>query len=41
MVKDYENFEDLLIKMLHYLPERRISAADAMKHPFFNDVKCK
>jgi cyclin-dependent kinase 2 len=41
MVKEYENFEDLLLKMLHYLPERRITAADAMKHPFFNDVKFK
>lgn len=26
MVKDYQNFEDLLLKMLAYLPERRISA---------------
>lgn len=39
MVKDYENFEDLLLKMLQYLPERRISAADAMNHPFFADLQ--
>ena len=30
---------DLLEKMLDYLPERRISAKDALNHPYFNEIK--
>lgn len=32
------NFLDLLLKMLAYLPEKRITAKEALSHPFFNDV---
>ena len=41
MVHDYDNFIDLLLKMLAYLPERRISAKEAMKHPYFDSVRSK
>jgi len=27
---------DLLIRMLHYDPEQRIIASDALDHPYFN-----
>jgi serine/threonine protein kinase len=30
---------DLLGKMFKYLPEERITAKEALKHPFFNNVK--
>lgn len=36
---DYDNFEDLLLRMLKYLPEERISADEALKHPFFDEVR--
>ncbi len=39
MIKDLDNLLDLLKKMFDYIPNRRISAEDAMKHPFFVDVK--
>jgi cyclin-dependent kinase len=29
---------DLLEKMLRYDPQKRISAAEALEHPFFNDM---
>ena len=34
-VEDKKNLMDLLSKMLTYLPSKRISAEEAMKHPFF------
>lgn len=30
---------DLLYKLLHYDPTQRISAVQAMQHPYFNDVE--
>lgn len=33
------NALDLLQKLLTYQPHLRISAADSMKHPFFDDIK--
>lgn len=30
---------DLLSQMLHYVPERRISAVTALRHPFFDDIR--
>lgn len=41
MVKDFDNFQDLLLKMLQYLPEKRITAVEALNHPFFADLKKK
>ncbi len=38
-IKDIDNLMDLLGKMFKYLPEQRITATDALKHPFFKDVK--
>ena len=38
MVQDKKNFIDLISKMLHYLPSKRISAEEAMNHPFFKDL---
>lgn len=39
MVVDYDDFENLLLRMLRYLPEERITAEEALKHPFFNSVR--
>jgi len=33
-----EIFLDLLMKMLMFLPEKRISASKALTHPFFKDL---
>ena len=33
--KDVDNLLDLLGKMFDYIPTRRISASEALKHPFF------
>ncbi len=38
VVSDKNNFLDLLLKMLTYLPEKRITASQALKHPFFSDL---
>jgi len=38
-IKDIDNLMDLLAKMFQYLPENRISASDALNHPFFDDVR--
>lgn len=32
---------DLLLRMLEYEPNNRITADDAMKHPYFDDLKKK
>lgn len=32
------NAQDLFYKMLKYDPDERISARDALEHPYFNDV---
>lgn len=34
-------FLDLLLKMLAFLPEKRITAKEALEHPFFNDATTK
>lgn len=39
MVEDRKNLIDLLEKMLAYLPSKRISAEEAMKHPFFKEQR--
>jgi serine/threonine protein kinase len=38
MVTDKNDFIDLLLKMLEYLPEKRITAKEALGHPFFKEV---
>ncbi len=38
-IQDYENLMDLMFRMFAYIPSQRISAADALKHPFFKDVR--
>ena len=38
-IQDYDNLIDLLTKMFIYNPNRRITAVQALKHPFFKDVK--
>ena len=38
---DHENLLDLLYKMFEYLPEKRISASDAINHPFFDEIRPK
>jgi serine/threonine protein kinase len=35
----YDLFEDLLLKMLAFDPDLRISPADALKHPFFTAAR--
>lgn len=37
-IKDYKNLMDLLLKMFNYIPSKRITAEEALKHPFFADV---
>lgn len=38
-IKDLDNLLDLLKKMFDYIPNRRISADEALRHPFFADIK--
>ncbi|KAM3129673.1 hypothetical protein pb186bvf_018186 [Paramecium bursaria] len=38
IIKDLDNFIDLLQKCLVYIPENRITAAQALKHPFFKEI---
>ena len=38
MVEDKKNLIDLLGKMLAYLPSKRITAQQALAHPFFKDI---
>ncbi len=39
----FKNFDkvalDLCMKMLHLGPAKRISMKEALKHPYFNDIK--
>jgi len=37
-IKDLDYLLDLLKKMFDFVPEKRISASDALKHPFFRDM---
>ena len=39
MSKDKANLIDLLEKMLRYDPTQRITAKDALNHPYFDDVR--
>jgi serine/threonine protein kinase len=38
VVEDKHNFINLLSRMLEYLPQKRITAAEALNHPFFQDL---
>ena len=37
-VSNKNHFFDLLLKMLCYLPEKRITAKEALSHAYFNDI---
>ena len=39
MVQDYNNFIDLLLGMMRYIPEQRLTAKEAKNHPFFDSIK--
>lgn len=36
---DHENLIDLLYKMFEYIPTKRITAEDALKHKFFDEIR--
>ena len=38
MVSDKSPFLDLLLKMLAFLPENRITAKEALSHPYFSSL---
>ncbi|KAL4427508.1 hypothetical protein ABPG74_015211 [Tetrahymena malaccensis] len=40
-IKDIDNLMDLITKCLQYLPENRISADEALQHPFFKGLEEK
>lgn len=40
-IKDIDNLMDLITKCLQYLPENRISAEEALSHPFFKGLEEK
>lgn len=37
-IEDKNNLIDLLYKMFQFIPERRITASEALKHPFFKGI---
>jgi serine/threonine protein kinase len=39
IIKDRQNLLDLLNRMFTYLPEERITAKEAIAHPFFDAVR--
>lgn len=40
-IQDMDNFLDLMYKMFEYIPSKRITTEEALKHPFFRDVRDK
>ena len=38
-IQDLDNFLDLLSRVFAYVPAKRITAQEALQHPFFSDVK--
>lgn len=36
--QDYDNFVDMILRMLTYDPKRRIRPEDALQHPFITNV---
>jgi len=40
-IKDIDNLMDLIRKCLQYIPENRISAEEALTHPFFAGLQTK
>lgn len=39
IMKDKDNLMDLVYKMFAYIPENRITATEALAHPFFDDIR--
>lgn len=39
VIQEMNQILDLLQKMLIYHPEKRITAEEAIDHPFFNDIR--
>lgn len=37
--KDKKNFFDLLHRVFTYIPEERITAKEALAHPFFHEIR--
>lgn len=36
-IKDLDNLIDLIKKMFNFIPHKRITAEEALKHPFFKE----